>query len=101
MFLFSYLASSPALRSILPTLSPVGSWKLTATVSIHALSVFLYDNESILSANQRDCQPVLRIRIRIISLDPDLYQKLGWIRIRISTSNDTDPDPIKTNEYRK
>ena len=75
MFLFSYLASSPALRSILPTLSPVGSWKLTATVSIHALSVFLYDidNESILSANQRDCQPVLRIRIRIISLDPDLY----------------------------
>ena len=43
---------------------------------------------------------VLRIRIhriRIISLDPDLYQKLGWIRNSDSYRFCLDPDPYQSS----
>ncbi len=54
-----YLASSPALSCILPTLSPVGSWKFTATVSIHELSVFLGNKINFKSRIRRRIKPCI------------------------------------------
>ncbi len=70
-----YLASSPALSCILPTLSPVGSWKFTATVSIHELSVFL---------TEKKIKFISRIRRRIKScVSVGDRWNFGTIRIRL------------------